>query len=131
MKMRVETPLLWVIDGLDEADTPSVLISSLARFASNMPIRLFISSRPMKMALNTTGFPLLNTILINEAITARDIRYFVRRSVEEFLPNDDSICEDVANQIISKAQTSKMWDPPRQRKRRTSCKTPRSMQKIL
>lgn len=109
-KMKAE-PMFWVLDALDEADVPSTLISSLTKIRSMTPIRIFVTSRPMRIPSGgaTPGSP-IRTCFLSEDDTGGDIRAYVRYAVREALPDDEQqIRDDIIEQVLSKAEGSFLW----------------------
>ena len=109
---KLETkPLYWIFDAVDEANLPSVLISSLMKIQSRTPIRIFITSRPMKIPSGTATFgALIDTCFLSEDDTINDIRAYVHSVIDEALPDDEpEIKENVIEQILLKAGGSFLW----------------------
>ena len=105
------TPLYWVFDAIDEADVPSTLITNLMKIQSSAPIRIFITSRPMKMP---SGWKMLHdptdTHLLSEKDTIDDIRAYVRNAVQEALPDGEpQIKDDIIERVLTKAGGSFLW----------------------
>ena len=108
-KMDFQMPLCWILDGVDEADTPLVLINSLMKMETLSPIRIFLSSRPMKLPISQVRGPMVTTLPINERHTANDIRLYVQSAVRDFLPDDDKIQQNMVDQVLAKAEGSFLW----------------------
>ena len=109
-KMKTE-PLYWVLDALDEADVPSTLISSLTKIRSLTPIKIFITSRPIRIPSgDATCGSSIKTCFLSEDDTLGDIRAYVRSAVREALPDDEQkIQDDIMEQVLSKAGGSFLW----------------------
>lgn len=83
--MRIFMPLYWVIDGLDEADTPQTLLSLLAAISnSNQAIRIIFVSR--KSQALTLAFERLATSIdtrhINFDELVQDLQAYIEREIE-------------------------------------------------
>ena len=104
-------PLFWILDAIDEADVPSMLINSLMKVRTLSPVRVFLTSRPMKIpsGLATVGSS-IHTHFLSEDDTLDDIRAYVRNAVRDALPYDEEqIREDIIDQVLSKAGGSFLW----------------------
>ncbi|KAI9774250.1 MAG: hypothetical protein M1839_001752 [Geoglossum umbratile] len=108
-KMRLQKPLFWVLDAIDEADSPSLLISHLLKIESLTPIKLFLTSRPMKIPSTSVADNSLTTFFLSEGDTNDDIRTYVQRLVRDALPDDQHVQEDIINQVLAKASGSFLW----------------------
>ena len=108
MKLK---PLYWVLDALDEADMPSMLINNLMRIRSSTPIRIFITSRPTKIPTGQVTYgSSINTCFLSEDDTRGDIQAYVHNAVREALPDDEQqIRDDIIEQALSKAGGSFLW----------------------
>ena len=104
-------PLYWVFDAVDEADAPSTLVNSLMKIQSSTPIRIFITSRPMKTPPESKIFiPSRDTHLLSEKDTIDDIRAYVRNAVQEALPHGEpQMKDDIIEQVLAKAGGSFLW----------------------
>ena len=109
-KMQLD-PLYWVLDAFDEADVPSKLVSSLMRIQSLTPIKILITSRPMRIPSGpATCGSSVNTCFLSEDDTGDDIRAYVRNAVREALPDDEQqIRHEIIEQVLSKAGGSFLW----------------------
>lgn len=109
-KMKIR-PLFWVLDAVDEADTPSTLISSLMKIQSLTPIRIFLTSRPTKIPSGPATFgSFIDICFLSEEDTINDIRAYVRNAVRDALPEDEEqIREDIIDQVLAKAGGSFLW----------------------
>ena len=104
-------PLYWVLDALDEADIPSKLINSLVKMRSQTPIRIFITSRPMRVPSGpaTCGCQIY-TCFLSEDDTRNDILTYVSEAVNELFPDDEQQVQDyVIKQVLSKAGGCFLW----------------------
>ena len=109
-QMRFSQPLYWVLDAIDESDQYVMLISHLARLQSTTPIKLFFSSRPIKIpVLSAASAAPPMTCFLSEKDTASDVQTYVRRTVRDILPDKDHTQQEVTNQILAKASGSFLW----------------------
>lgn len=106
-RMSFPGPLFWVLDAVDEADSPIVLISHLMKVQSLTPIRFFLTSRPMKMP--STFIENISTCALTEMETLGDIRAYINSVVRDALPNDAHVQEDITRQMLMKASGSFLW----------------------
>ena len=107
-KMRLK-PFFWILDAVDEADMPSMLLSSLLGIQSLTPIKIFVTSRPMKMPSTTFGSS-ITTLSLSQADTGDDIRTYVHNAVRDALPdNEQQIREDIIDKVLAKAAGSFLW----------------------
>ena len=76
-KIAFSRPLFWILDGIDEADSQSLLINSLLNIRSTTTIKIFLSSRPMKVPSRPMdqGSPIAVRFL-SESDTSEDIRRY-------------------------------------------------------
>lgn len=110
LRMRFTDTLFWVLDAVDEADSPSMLISHLMRIQSFTPIKFFFTSRPMKMpSVFTANNSSVTTCVLTELDTLHDIRTYVHSVVRDALPDDEQIQEDIIDQVLTKASGSFLW----------------------
>lgn len=107
-KMRFAAPLFWVLDAVDEADAPALIISHFVNFHSTTPIKIFFSSRPMRISL--TGCDThATTYVLSEKDTVADIRSYVQNALEIALPDNKDIRKDIAGQLLANASGSFLW----------------------
>ncbi|CAN9299279.1 unnamed protein product [Alternaria alternata] len=109
-KIAFSRPLFWVLDGIDEADSQSLLINSLLNIRSTTTIKIFLSSRPMKVPSRhmDQGSPIAVRFL-SESDTSEDIRAYVNTSIRDILSASDTIQQDVIDKILAKASGSFLW----------------------
>ncbi|CAN9302307.1 unnamed protein product [Alternaria alternata] len=109
-KIAFSRPLFWILDGIDEADSQSLLINSLLNIRSTTTIKIFLSSRPMKVPSRPMdqGSPIAVRFL-SESDTSEDIRAYVNTSIRDILSASDTIQQDVIDKILAKASGSFLW----------------------
>lgn len=109
-KMRFKKPLFWVLDAVDEADSQSLIISHLMKMQSLTPIRVFLTSRPIKVPpVSLAHGSSITTCFLSEFDTMEDIRAYVHNAVRAALPDDEFVQDDVIDQILRKASGSFLW----------------------
>ncbi|KAI1314239.1 hypothetical protein F5Y03DRAFT_336508 [Xylaria venustula] len=103
--------LHWVIDAIDEADTPRLLVTHLMQINPRCNIKVLFLTRPKKdiTSLITSRLGASNVQSVSIANTAQDIRYYVQSLVREILPADKNTQKSVIEQITDKAQGSFLW----------------------
>ncbi|KAK7962794.1 WD domain- G-beta repeat containing protein [Apiospora aurea] len=111
-RLPLEDPLFWVIDGLDEAESPIGLLKLVSKIRSATNINVLIVSRATKEISKDVG-DLLPTV-VHEKIatgdTADDIRSYARTVVSRIPISDgNNAREDVVQQIVAKASGSFLW----------------------
>lgn len=110
-KIDFGSTLHWVIDGLDEADTPVLLVRHFTNMQSRTPIKLLLFSRPLRELTSLIGSHLdtyvIEPITINH--TLADIRGYIGSVTSEILPRDDPIKEYVVEQLARRAEGSFLW----------------------
>jgi WD40 repeat protein/pimeloyl-ACP methyl ester carboxylesterase len=107
-KLQLVTPLWWVLDGIDESDNPSVLVASLSAIHACTPIKIYMSSRPLKY-VSLVDKTRLTTYLLQDADTAQDIRAYTLIAVRTEIPDDSALQRDVNDKILGNAMGSFLW----------------------
>lgn len=109
-KMEFPTPLIWVLDAVDEVDSQQHLLSRLLKIQSATPIKILFTSRPVRIPSAASVSNPNNTLLsLSEEHTNNDIRTFVENAVQYALPDDEEIKSHVISQILSKSSGSFLW----------------------
>ena len=111
-KMNLGYPFYWVVDALDEADSPSLLANLFTKIQSATPLRLLIISR-MTQDISIPFHVYAGSISIFEDTlstedTLEDIQAYVKHTVRT-LPGDESFQLEVADKVLSKASGSFLW----------------------
>ncbi|KAL2171802.1 hypothetical protein VTG60DRAFT_1499 [Thermothelomyces hinnuleus] len=104
-----EKPILLVIDGLDEADHPELLIRFFSKLESGHNIRILITSRPIKEATAVCHLRIkatLDDITLDD--TRDDIRAYASEVLGAILP-DARLRDGICAQILEKSQGSFLW----------------------
>lgn len=103
-------PIFWIIDGVDEAETPTELIRLFSKVRSASRINLLLVSRPTK-TIEQEIDQYLPTVVreeISPADTQDDIRGYVRGIVQKILPSAQAQ-EDIIQEIFRKSLGSFLW----------------------
>ena len=109
-RMRFPAPLYLVLDAVDEADLPSLLIGHLAKLHSTTPMKVFFSSRPMRIPSLVVGHgSYVTPYFLSKEDTVEDIRLYIQDSLQAALPDDEEIRRDVTEQMLAKASGSFLW----------------------
>jgi WD40 repeat protein len=110
LKMRFRKPLFWVLDGVDEADLQSQITSCLLSMRPATTIKIFLSSRPMKIPAVSAGKEgCVTPILLSDGDTEKDIRAYVTTAIHNILSADEVVQHDLIDQILAKASGSFLW----------------------
>ncbi|KAJ5958775.1 NACHT and WD domain protein [Penicillium vulpinum] len=109
-RIKLEEPLFWVLDGLDEAETSPALISLITKIDTVTPIKVLLISRLTKdfsAALNVIDCPIYREEM-QPSDTADDIKLFVETTVRQALPANREQ-ETVIKNVLSKSSGSFLW----------------------
>lgn len=109
LRQEFDTPLFWIIDGLDEADHPEVLIRLLSKVKSDSRLRILIISRPMR---NIRFSPGSQIDIMHGEINADDTRHDIESYINCVLPATnyvDKYSSDLCAKVVEKAQGSFLW----------------------
>lgn len=104
-------PHYWVIDALDECTNPSSLFSLFSRVGKEIPLRVFITSRPL---------PSIHRHFLQQKIPAfeeqiraedslQDIKLYLQTHAPVLPIQDQSACNDLIAQILHKCNGSFLW----------------------
>ncbi|CAL8574483.1 hypothetical protein XPA_000443 [Xanthoria parietina] len=111
LRIPFKEDLFWILDALDESDSPSSLCDLLVRSRPMTPIKILITSRENRDVSNF----LYNAKdkVIHEALTPtdtyQDIKDCVTTTIQANLPQDKESRNEVIDQILSKANGSFLW----------------------
>jgi hypothetical protein len=111
LKIDFDHPLYWVLDGLDEADTPVSLVNAVIHARPRSSVKILLTSRPTRdlITLATSRKPCLRHAPLTERDTMDDIRLYVRNRIQDVLPIDEEMKGLVADQMFEKASGSFLW----------------------
>ena len=105
-----DRPLIWIIDAIDEADSPCAIVSLISKIPSSAPIRILLTGRQtpaISIALNRLGLKLpRNDINVDE--NSEDIRVHVEAEAAG-LQGSSSFQKLLVSQIIQRAEGSFLW----------------------
>lgn len=112
-KMDLGFPLYWIVDALDEADSPSLIANLISKIESVTPIRILLVSR-MTQELS---IPLHNCAASSSVLEERlskddnyhDIQAYVEHVVRQILPGDMMFQKEVTAEVLAKASGSFLW----------------------
>ena len=109
--LSFEKPMFWVIDGLDECDSPQSLLSLLAATsASNTPLRIMLVGR--KNQAQSIAFDRLAQVYQVDDLSAdaprQDLRMYVGKEME-YMRGNSSFKEEVTMKILDMANGNWLW----------------------
>ena len=113
-KLELAIPLYWIIDALDESETPKALLELLNNVASSRtPIRILVFSRktePLSLAFGRLSSSLPIQLLEKEGtnFNATDINTLIKEELQHMRGND-MLRQRVADNVQSRAQGSFLW----------------------
>ena len=108
--LDLHSPVYWVIDAVDESDSPEVLISILKSIPRTMPIRIILISRHLpSMSSSLNRFP--SEVSVDEMDISNN-RDDIRRFAEEesvHLPGDEGFHSKVVDQLLRRCDGNFLW----------------------
>ncbi|KAI0457259.1 hypothetical protein F5B21DRAFT_464875 [Xylaria acuta] len=109
-KLEIVSPVFMVIDGVDEADSPSSIIRLLAELSlTNIPLRILIVSR--KTHEISSAFLRLGEQVHVEEVHAEgnvdDLRSYIRHEMD--LAGDDLYLDEVSSKLVDRAKGNFLW----------------------
>ncbi|EJT80596.1 NACHT and WD domain-containing protein [Gaeumannomyces tritici R3-111a-1] len=107
-QIRLENPIVWVLDSIDESDAPSLLLPRLTAIQSRSPIRIFTTSRPLK-GLPSWDQTRTLTYFMRPSDTTEDMANYVTKAVQDSVPDDPVTQKFVRDEILSRATGSFLW----------------------
>ena len=107
-RLRFRRPLIWVLDGIDEADAPDILLANLSQIKSQTPIKILFSSRPLK-AISRFDSAQIRSYFLREHDTVEDIRAYTAGVLRQVLPDDDNLVQSIVNQTLKHSSGSFLW----------------------
>lgn len=109
-KLKLTKPIFLVLDGIDEADTQAPFIAQLLRIQSDFPLKIFLTSRPMKLPTTPTNSKAsITTWVLHEEDTQADISAYIYDVIQNTLPDDPQFQEDIRREVLAKASGSFLW----------------------
>lgn len=108
--LDIEYPLYWVIDGLDEADSPNAVVKLLSELSlTRIPLRVLIVSR--KTHEITSAFQKLGQTVLVDTIQTNgnqdDFRSYIDREMD--VAGEDCYKEEVTSQLLERARGNFLW----------------------
>lgn len=109
--VNIAAPLYWVIDGLDEADSPQTLLNLLSGLSNaDLPLRLIFISRETQFL--STAFHRLATTITTQKIpfddSGQDVRLYVEKEIE-FIHAMPELKTHIFNTIMRMADGNFLW----------------------
>ena len=110
-KTNLSKPLYWVIDGLDESDSPSTLLNLLSSISSSsLPLRILFVSRKnqtLSMAFERLAAS-INTQYLSPDDSVQDLKIYVQKEME-FMRATPFFKDHVASTIMNMANGNFLW----------------------
>ncbi|KAH8820667.1 hypothetical protein F5884DRAFT_57550 [Xylogone sp. PMI_703] len=111
----LDRPLYWVIDGLDESDSPKALVELLRSLpSSTVDIRLLIISRKTESLI--LAFDRLSKHIPVDLIekdgnnhNSHDIRKYVESEITEHMRGNDALKQKVITNVMGRAGGNFLW----------------------
>ncbi|KAH6843034.1 NACHT and WD domain-containing protein, variant [Chaetomium sp. MPI-CAGE-AT-0009] len=107
-QLHFPSPLIWVFDGIDESDASEILLAHFSRMRSRSPIKIFLSSRPLK-AIYLFESAQIRSYFLREDDTVEDMRKYASSVVRQALPNNDELLRDIVSQTMKHSSGSFLW----------------------
>lgn len=111
LRIQLRKPIYWIIDGLDECTNYLSLIRLLSKIDDIIPLKIFITSRPLPLAerLFSQGTLALTEESITDEDTLDDIRHFLQTSEDLFPVEDADSRRILIDRIVEKSNGSFLW----------------------
>lgn len=104
-----QKPLYWIIDGLDESNAPSVLLTLLSsNRQSRIPLRIAVLSRPFLSNNFEELKPNIHVDEISLGPTSQDFRSFVHESVRQFQAEDNDFLSELL-EFLEQGDGNFLW----------------------
>ncbi|TAQ83812.1 hypothetical protein B7494_g7860 [Chlorociboria aeruginascens] len=130
-KGHLHEPVFWIIDGLNEADRPEVLIRLLARIPSTFQFKILIVSRAIR---DLAGCFDKETEMIQDEITADDTLEDIRSYTKSVLSanlRSSQILDEISSKVLEKAHGSFLWVTLALTRLKDSCHTQKDIDQAL
>lgn len=133
LQMDFGSTLHWIIDGLDEADTPAILARHLIQMKSKTSIKILLLSRPIRELTNIVGSRPISVVIqpISIEHTRADIRDFIQSAASEVLPQECHFRDRIVDKIANRAEGSFLWTKLALDSLRNSWHTKEDIEKVL
>lgn len=110
LQLDVEYPLYWVIDGIDEADSPGSVIRLLSELhLAAIPLRVLVMSRKtheISSAIQKLGRH-VHMDTVNMEGNQNDFRLYIDQELD--VAGEDSYREAVVTQLLQRARGNFLW----------------------
>ena len=109
-KLKFTKPIFWIIDGLDESESATQIISSISKIPASVPLRVLLTSRKLpaiSTALNRAATT-SEVVDINVDDNQRDIRIHLEKEAT-YMRGSSRFQQDVVNQVAQRAEGSFLW----------------------
>ncbi|OAR03064.1 hypothetical protein LLEC1_04718, partial [Akanthomyces lecanii] len=108
-RMDIKEPLFWIIDGLDEADDPKVLIRLLGEIPANVPIRILITARKTpEMDANFNRLSQAHkTRQVDIDIQRQDLHHYVKQELD--IPGSAEFRASIVERLVQGSQNNFLW----------------------
>ncbi|KAI9150831.1 NACHT and WD domain-containing protein [Paramyrothecium foliicola] len=107
-QLSLTSPIVWVLDGIDESDNATVLLARMLAMQTRTVIKIIFTSTPLK-AVPAASQPHLTTYFLSTRDTSQDMLDYVTQTVRSALPDDGAVQELVRREILRKASGSFLW----------------------
>lgn len=113
-ELELEQPLFWVVDGLDESESPKALLEIFQNLRfSKTPIHLMMFSRrtePLQLAFDRLSTTMKVRAIENDGRghTSCDIHVLVEKEIKH-LRGSDKLKQQVTDNIMSRASSNFLW----------------------
>ena len=114
LKLEHQRPFFWIIDALDECDSPKLLLDLVRTCSSSrVPLRIFIASRStesIQIAVAKAARSLRLTKLEKDSLdhSAQDIQRLVKQEVSH-MRGSERIRNVVTQKILARAEGNFLW----------------------
>ena len=108
--VKFETPIVWILDALDECDAPERLISCLGTVPKDTPLHLLLTSRNLPSISSALDRLTTKVSIRTKGIDGddKDIRLFIRNEVQH-LKGSPKFHATVVEQLVSRAEGNFLW----------------------
>lgn len=112
-KMDLGFPLYWIVDALDEADSPSLVANLVSKIESVTPIKILLVSRmTQELSIPLHNGPASSSVLedkLSKDDNYHDIQAYVEHVVHQSLPGDSTFQMEVTEKVLANASGSFLW----------------------
>ncbi|KAI0107446.1 hypothetical protein GGR51DRAFT_570813 [Nemania sp. FL0031] len=110
LRIPDQPAMFWVIDGLDEAESPTNFLKLLSKTKSVVKLNVMLVSRATKDISNDVAhlLPSITHETVTPSDTAEDIREYVGAAIQRIFPSE-SRRDEIVQDIVTKASGSFLW----------------------